>query len=123
MKEFLNLILAGATPIEMATYILFAYFGLVANLYVDIKKRKPKSPNSPYHFSWVYWWADNRNRLLVSVAFIPLFVVICNAGGFILTFLGLPDVMNIAVAFGIGMAGDGFTIILKIKGKIKGCKI
>lgn len=123
MKEFLNLILAGATPIEMGTYILFAYFGLVANLYVDIKKRKPKSPNSPYHFSWVYWWADNRNRLPVSVALIPLFVILCNAGGFILTFLGLPSVMNIAVAFGIGMAGDGFAIILKIKGKIKGCKL
>ena len=123
MKEFLNLILAGATPIEMATYFLFAYIGLVANLYVDIKKRKPKSPNSPYHFDWGYWWADNRERLIFSIISIPLFVIICNAGGFILTFMGLPDVMNIAVAFGVGMAGDGLTIILKIKGKIKGCKI
>ena len=123
MKEFLNLILAGATPIEMGTYFLFAYIGLVVNLYVDIKKRKPKSPNSPYHFSWAYWWADNRKRVPVSIALIPLFVILCNAGGFILTFIGLPDVMNIAVAFGIGMAGDGLAIILKIKGKIKGCKV
>jgi hypothetical protein len=123
MKEFLNLILAGATPIEMGTYFLFAYIGLVVNLGADILKRKPKSPNSPYHFSWAYWWADNRKRIPVSIALIPLFVILCNAGGFILTFIGLPDVMNIAVAFGIGMAGDGLAIILKIKGKIKGCKV
>jgi len=123
MKESLNLILAGATWMDMFVYFGFAYIGLILNLYIDVKKRKPKSPNSPFKFDWSYWWADNKERLPVSIALIPLFVILCNAGGFILTFIGLPDVMNIAVAFGIGMAGDGVAIILKIKGKIKGCKI
>ena len=123
MKEFINLVLSNSTPVELLTYILFGYIGLIVNLYMDIKKRKPKSLNSPYHFSFGYWWADNKERLIFSIISVPLFVVLGNAGGFLLTLIGLPDVMNIAVAFGLGMAGDGITIILKIKGKLEGCKV
>jgi len=119
MNEFLNLILAGATPIEMFSYVGFAYLGLLLNLGVDTYKRKPDSLNSPVKFSCAYWWVDNKRRIILSCILIPIVVLLANTCNGMLNM----GVMNIATAFFIGWSGDGISVLLKNKGVIRGCKV
>lgn len=115
MKESLNLILGGATVNTMLTYCTIAYIGLIVNIFLNIIQRKPDSPDSPYDFSWAYWFADSWRRILTSIILIPFVVIF---GKFI-----TGSEMNIYLAFLCGFSSDYLAIILKRQGMIKGCKV
>ena len=107
MKEFIELLLNGITPVQFVVFLLYAYIGLVANLAVDIIKRDKKSVKSPVQFSWKYWWTDNKNRFIISAILIPIAVVMFT--------MITGKVMNIMNAFMIGWAGDAISEIIKRK--------
>jgi hypothetical protein len=107
MKEFIELVLNGITPVQFVVFLLYAYIGLVANMVVDIVKRDKKSVKSPVKFSWKYWWGDNKNRFIVSAILIPIAVVMFT--------MITGKLLNIMNAFMIGWAGDAISEIIKRK--------
>ena len=115
MKDFLITFLGGMTTTLFFAYWLWAFIGLVLNLGLDILQRKPESVNSPKHFDWGYWWADNKQRIIISFILLPFAVLF----GKILT----GTEMNIYLAFCVGFGSDYIANILKRKGLIKDCKI
>ena len=113
--KFTEIMLGNLTPTVFLAFWLWSFIGLVLNLGLDILQRKPQSVNSPRNFDWNYWWADNKQRIIVSFILLPFAVIF---GKFI-----TGTEMNIYLAFCVGFGSDYISNILKRKGIIKGCNI
>ena len=113
--KFTETVLGDLLPMVFLAYWLYAFIGFVFHLIVDILKRKKESKNSPYKWDWSYYWADNRERLIISFIALPFAVVFSK---FI-----TGDVMNIYLAFCTGYGIDSLIDVLKQKNIIKNCKV
>ena len=58
--------------------LIFALMGMFVNIISDLTKRKKSSPNSPYEFSFSYWFKDNKIRLAINIPLIPIALLLCN---------------------------------------------
>lgn len=58
--------------------LIFALMGMFVNIISDLTKRKKNSPNSPYKFSFGYWFKDNKIRLAINIPLIPIALLLCN---------------------------------------------
>jgi hypothetical protein len=99
---------AGSMPmVYFLAYIIWAYIGMGINLFVELTKRKPQSPGSPVKLHGGYYWADNRNRILISALLIPVAILMSKE------LMGLDITRGVAISIGFG--ADTLAEIVKRK--------
>lgn len=72
MKEFLQAVFGNASVAQFAASLLFAYLTAFALMMYRTTKRDVTSNNTPVQFSWLFWWNDNKRRIIANAILIVL---------------------------------------------------
>ena len=97
----------GMAMVLFLVYLAWGMVGIVAQVLIDLIKRKPESTTSPQTFSLAYYWNDNKYRLLVAIVLMPICILLYSE-------LMGTDLSRLE-AFSIGFASDMIADILKRK--------
>lgn len=92
--------------------LIWAYAGMIVNVFSDVSRRYKPSDHSPQKFSFKYWWSDNWRRIVITAILVPVAIVGCH------------ELFSIELtqfyAFTIGFGSDHLIEIVKRRGVIKG---
>lgn len=87
-------------PVSYLIGLLFAFIGIFINTYVLTAKSVKKNESTPAKFSWSYWWANNKDRIL---RWIGLLFVIAVSMRFSNEILNVKFTVFIAFLLGLGL--------------------
>jgi hypothetical protein len=74
-KSFFDIFSGGMDMMYFMSYLLWGYIGMGVNMLIEVMKRKPKGESAPKKFKGIYYWDDNKKRLVISVILVPLAVI------------------------------------------------
>jgi hypothetical protein len=110
MEEFIQIILGSLTFGYLLGYAFWIVIGLFVSSYIQTDGRNKTSTNTPFMFSWKFWFADNWKKLLFSG--VVIFVLIRLYDSF------YTGGLNEFAALMLGYTGDGISGFAKDKSKL-----
>lgn len=93
---FFDVFAGGIDTAFFLSYVLWGYIGMGVNLFIELTKRKPSSKSSPKKFKGIYYWDDNKKRLVISLILVPVGVLLFSE------FFGIPLTNERALMLGLG---------------------
>ena len=72
MKELGIEMFGNISIYSFIAFTFWGFLGVLLNIIVELFKRKPNSPTSPYKFSTKYWFKDNMERIIPTLLLIPV---------------------------------------------------
>ncbi len=112
IEQIIGHLLGPIDPAHFIAAFIYAMLGIIMSLLYSAANRDQSKETTPDYFSWKYLLSNNFIRIVFSVMFTMLAVVVTLR--FTPEILGLN--LNMFVAFSIGLSFDRLSSVMKDKG-------